>query len=72
MFVKVKTYDGEEILVNPQGIAIMKWHPSEKKPECGVLILPSGKEYFLTRESFRNLLENANNETSIKTNKADA
>lgn len=69
MFVKVKSFDNEEMYINPSNVALMKWHPSEKKPTAGIVILPSGKEYFLTKETFRTLLESVENESqaTIKT-----
>lgn len=58
-FIKVMTMDDvpEPIWINPEQCAILKFHPSERKPRSGYVALACGKEYFLILSDFNKLLE---------------
>jgi hypothetical protein len=48
MQLEVQSLDGDTFYVNPDLYAMIKYHPSSRLRECGVLIMPCGREVFIT------------------------
>jgi hypothetical protein len=70
MFIRCMTYEDvpESIWINPSQCAILKYHPSERKPKAGYVCLACGKEFFIQLQDFTRLLKDQDALTTPKTN----
>lgn len=70
MWTKCTVYGDslDTLLINPQQCAMMKYHPSDKKPKCGLIVLACGKEFYITLQDFNTLLGKLNGSPTSETN----
>jgi hypothetical protein len=65
-YVEVMLDDQEPMTINVTQLVAHKLHPSPRKPQLGFIVLPGGREIFVTVQSYYTLLDKINDYYNAK------